>query len=263
MWADAAEDCEQTELRLACTAQLAQRLVAKAPGSLALASGIADAAQLEGCSKITLLLLLGLVTGVGRQLIPSEQLTAYKGPSRDIVTAAQQQAANPGSFEWRIEQFSQQPEQPGQKVQSPWFEAGGREWCIRAYPHGQNAEVAGHVSGGFCCLQCVHVVHQACMQRLHAALYCSWDLADAFFATPSCAAVFVIAKEGSAPATGMLTICDQGAPQPQHETRSFEHEVPTSGWGFPKFISLEELRSRPGYLADDTLVIRAEVHALL
>lgn len=143
-----AEQCEQTELRLACAAQLAQRLVAQAPGSHALAASIADAAQLKGCSKNTLLLLLGLVTEAGRQLIPSEQLLTYKGPSRDIVTAAQQRAANPGTYEWRIERFSQQPEQPGLKVQSPWFKAGGRKWCMRAYPHGHDAEAAGHVSGG-------------------------------------------------------------------------------------------------------------------
>lgn len=67
-WADAAEDCEQADLRLACISRLAQRLVENAPSENALAAGIADAAQLEGCSKCTLLLLLGLMAGANRQL---------------------------------------------------------------------------------------------------------------------------------------------------------------------------------------------------
>jgi len=37
----------------------------------------------------------------------------------------------------------------------------------------------------------------------------------------------------------------------------------SNGWGLPELITLDQLRSRPGYLADDSLVIRAEVRVML
>lgn len=159
VWADAAEQCEQTDLRLACAAQLAQRLVlASTPGEHALPAGIADAAQLEGCSNSTLLLILGLVTGAFRQLAPQASISmfgfkaprrqpgAYKAPATDSIAAALQQAASPGSFEWRIEKFAQQPAQRGRSLQSPWFMSGGREWQLLVYLNGDSQVSEGHVS---------------------------------------------------------------------------------------------------------------------
>lgn len=147
VWADAAEQCEQTDLRLACAAQLARRLIlASTPGEHALPAGIADAAQLEGCSNSTLLLILGLVTGAGRQLVRQEKLQAYEAQATDSIAAALQQASSPGSFEWRIEQFAQQPAQRGRSLQSPWFMSGGREWRLSVYLNGDNEEAEGHVS---------------------------------------------------------------------------------------------------------------------
>ncbi|PRW58089.1 MATH domain and coiled-coil domain-containing protein [Chlorella sorokiniana] len=220
-WTDAGEHCEQTDLRLACTAHLAQRLVARAPGSQNLAAGIADAEQLEGCSKRTLLLLLGLVTGAGRQLASAEQLLGYAAATNDEVTAAQQQARNPGTFEWRIAQFSQQPAQVGHALKSPWFSAGGRQCQLSAYLNGDTAQSEGHLS------------------------------------------LYVVTNQDTARASVQLTLSDQDKEKPQDETKSYTEELTPLGRGYSKFVTLEKLRSRPGYLAGDALVIRAKVHVLL
>lgn len=149
-WIEAAEQCQQAELRLACISRLVQRLIAKAPADCALASSIADAAQLKRCDKSTLLLVLGLVAGSGRNLIPRHQLLAYQPPSDGAIATSLEQAANPGSYEWRIEQFSQQPSQPGNALHSPWFMAAGRQWQIKLYPNGANNGVEGHISCECC-----------------------------------------------------------------------------------------------------------------
>ena len=201
MWADVAEHCKQADLQLACAAQLAQRLLAKAHGSHALASGMADAAQLEGCSNSTLLLLLGLVTGAGRQLTPREQLAAYQVPCRDDITAAQQQAANPGSYEWRIEQFSLQPSQLGQQIESPWFMAGGRDWRLHACLNGVNGESAGHVTS-----ECLVNLCGRCRASLNMA--CRHGCLCKFLKSSPCASVIFVqcgyppAQQGSRAAHG-------------------------------------------------------------
>lgn len=91
----------------------------------------------------TLLLLLGLVAGSARQLVPREQLLAYAAPSREDIAAAQQQATGVGSLEWRIERFSQM----GSKLLSPSFVAGGKEWQLVLYPNGNGHANEGHLSG--------------------------------------------------------------------------------------------------------------------
>lgn len=149
-WIEAAEQCQQAELRLACIARLVQRLISKAPSGCDLASSIADAAQLERCDKSTLVLVLGLVAGAGRTLIPRHQLLAYQPPSDGAIAAALEHAANPGSYEWRIEQFSQQPSQPGNTLQSPWFVAAGRQWQMTLYPNGQSDEAEGSIACECC-----------------------------------------------------------------------------------------------------------------
>lgn len=146
IWIEAAEQCQQPELRLACVSRLVQRLLGKEPGPAALASSIADAAELERIDKGTLLLLLGLVAGSARQLVPREQLLAYTAPSRGDIAASQQQATGVGSFEWRIERFSEQPAQVGSRLMSPTFVAGGREWQLALYPNGVFGS-EGYLSG--------------------------------------------------------------------------------------------------------------------
>lgn len=219
-WIEAAEQCQQTSLRLTCMAQLAQRLMTQAPTGNALASSMADAAQVERCDKGTLVQLLGLVAAAGRQLATREGLLAYKAPAGGDIAAAIEQAANPGSFEWRIEQFSQQPAQPGNELKSPWFMAGGREWQLTLYPNGNRQENEGHLS------------------------------------------LFVAPKRSRDYVAVTFTLCDQAA-QPQHYIRTFEHLLAGGGMGYNKLISLQDLRARPGCLAGDTLVIRAESQVLL
>ncbi|PRW32688.1 cyclase-associated 1 [Chlorella sorokiniana] len=216
-WTEVAEQCQQTDLRLSCVARLVKLLVTKAPGQH-MASGITDAAQLEGLDKSTLLLVLGLVTGAGRQLAPKEQLLAYTAPPTADISTAMEQAANPGSYEWRIEQFSQQPSQPGDALRSPWFTAAGREWQLTLYPNGQTIAYQGHIS-------------------LYLAPKVANDLAVVTF-----------------------TVCDQSKEQPTDETATFTYKyINTSGRGYADLMSLEKLRARPGCLAGDTLLIRAEL----
>lgn len=82
--------------------------------------------------------------------------------------------------------------------------------------------------------------------------------------TPSAVtAVYLAAKHAATMVAVTLTICDQDTEDPQHVAYSFENSVATNGMGFPTFLSVEELRSRPSYLTGDTLVIRADVHILL
>ena len=183
-WIEAAEQCQQTELRLACVSRLVQQLVGKEPAGRELAAGIADAALLEGCDKGTLLLLLGLVTGAVRQLAPRTQLLDYKAPSSGAIATALQHAASSGSYEWRIEHFSQQPAQVGSKLSSPWFMAGGREWQLTLYPYGSFQENAGHLSS-----ECLHTAQHLSFYGSNLGLLwpvdeCSPVWFDAQFACP-------------------------------------------------------------------------------
>lgn len=70
-------------------------------------------------------------------------------------------------------------------------------------------------------------------------------------------------QQGSTRASVTLTVCDQST-QAQHESSNYECDVAASSTLLSlKLISLEKLRSRPGYLAGETMVIRAEVRVLL
>lgn len=80
---------------------------------------------------------------------------------------------------------------------------------------------------------------------------------------PNLLAVFISAKQCDTRASVTLAVRDQDTEGPLHVTRTAELLVTTSGMGYPKFISHQQLHSRPGYLAGDTLVIRAEVRVLL
>ena len=77
------------------------------------------------------------------------------------------------------------------------------------------------------------------------------------------AAVFAAPRHGKGEAAVTLTLVDQVQEQPQHVSKSFAAAVGAKGLGWARFISLQALRARPGYLAGDTLVIRAEVSVLL
>ena len=272
-WIEAAEQCQQTSLRLTCMAQLAQLLMAQAPTGNALASSMADAAQLERCDKGTLVQLLGLVAAASRQLAPSEGLLAYKAPADGDIAAAIEQAANPGSFEWRIEQFSQQPAQPGSKLSSPWFMAGGREWQLTLYPNGSSQESDGHVSRKWQSISLQASAWERGMRKrgvlersaCPVGMMC---VANRVHPTslhlPSwLRAVFVAPKQSRDYVAVTFTLCDQAAAQPQHYIRTFEHLLAGGGAGYNKLMSLQDLRARPGYLAGDTLVIRAELQVLL
>ena len=146
-WIEAAEMCQLDSLRLECVAQLARKLATKPQAASPLAAALVDAAQLEGCDKSTLLLLLGMLTAAGRELAEHQQHFAGHLALGDMLTTALPLAASPGSFEWRIERFSEQPAAVGMKLTSPPVMAGGREWHLKAYCGGENAEAEGHLSG--------------------------------------------------------------------------------------------------------------------
>lgn len=159
-WIEAAEQCQQPALRLACVARLAQWLLAREPAD-DLGASIADAQQLERLDSATMALVLGLVTGAARQMATRKQPLAYRAPSDGSIATAIQQAANPADYEWRIELYSQQPAQPGDALRPPWFKAGGREWQLLVYPGGITQEDAGHLSGEQQCNTCTRA-------------YCTW-----------------------------------------------------------------------------------------
>lgn len=142
-WIEAADRCQQTELRLACVTRLVQRLVGTGATEHSLAASIADAAQLQQCDKSTLLLLLGMVADAARQ----DRLDPYIAPKTSDLSKAVRQSANPCSFEWRLSRFMQRPVQPGVAALLDGFMAGGREWQLVLYPNGKNQESAGNLSG--------------------------------------------------------------------------------------------------------------------
>lgn len=152
-WIEAAEQCQQVPLKLACVGQLVQRLVCQDPTEN-MAAGIADAMHLQRLDKSTLLLVLGLVTGANRRLVPSAQRRAFRAPSQETIASCICSSANPGSFEWRIDRFSRLPAQPGIGLGSPWFIAGGRTWRLELYPNGDNVQSEGNLSGAGSCNDC-------------------------------------------------------------------------------------------------------------
>lgn len=160
-WIEAADRCQQTELRLACVTRLVQRLVGTDAAEHSLAASIADATQLQQCDKSTLLLLLGMVTDAARQ----DRRDPYVAPKTSEVSKAVRQSANPGSYEWRLSRFTQRPVQPGVAAPSGWFMAGGREWQLILYPNGVDQECEGHLSG-----ECSWPTNVLC----HRAWFAEW-----------------------------------------------------------------------------------------
>lgn len=135
-WMAVADRCQLADLRLACLREVARRL---ASGSGGLAGAFADAALLAGrCDKGMLVQLVGLL---------ADAASADTLATASAATTALQQAANPGSFEWALEGYSEQPSAVGQHIYSPWFTAAGKEWRFKVFPGGRNEEAAGHVTG--------------------------------------------------------------------------------------------------------------------
>lgn len=138
-WVAAADCCQLHELRLRCISEVVRRLASRQGG---LSGAFADAALMVGhLDKSVLAQLLGLVLAAGGEQVASN----LAAPSAAVE--ALDQAANPGSFEWELERYSQQPGGVGRKAESPWFSVAGREWCLRVYPGGYTEETAGHLSG--------------------------------------------------------------------------------------------------------------------
>ena len=142
-WAAAADRCQLSELRLRCLSAPARRL---ACGSSSLTSTFAEAALVaQCCSKSTLTELLALAMAAGQAASPEKFADSLPAPG--AAAAALQQAANPGSFEWALERYSEQPAGMGQAVFSPWFSAAGKEWRLEVYPGSKATAWEGHLSG--------------------------------------------------------------------------------------------------------------------
>lgn len=75
--------------------------------------------------------------------------------------------------------------------------------------------------------------------------------------------VYVAPKQGTEAVVVTLTLIEQTLEQPQHLIHSFTAAVGADGRGYRQFLSHDSLRARPGYLAGDTLVIRARAHLLV
>ncbi len=63
----------------------------------------------------------------------------------------------------------------------------------------------------------------------------------------------------------VITIVDQAAEAeaPHHRTREITHVFKNrTGKGWPDFMPLDDLHSRPGYLAGDRLLVRTHVEVL-
>lgn len=72
--------------------------------------------------------------------------------------------------------------------------------------------------------------------------------------------MFLAPKEAYGQTAITLSIRDQTGEPPKHIVSGFKHNFQgTGGIGWERFTALQVLRARPGYLADDTLVVRAEV----
>lgn len=134
--AAAADRCQLAELRVTCIRELARRL-ASAPSGLA--GAIADASILrQHCSAEELDLVMGL-------LADAASASSLATPS--VTVDALQHAPIFGSFEWTLERFLGQPSAVGERLLSPWFSAGGKEWRFQVFPGGATQEATGHLGG--------------------------------------------------------------------------------------------------------------------
>lgn len=79
-------------------------------------------------------------------------------------------------------------------------------------------------------------------------------------APPPPCAVYLAPKEAYGLTAITLSIRDQTGEPPNHIIANSRYNFEgTTGSGYAHFTSLQALRARPGYLAGDTLVVRAEV----
>ncbi|KAL3715923.1 hypothetical protein ACJRO7_007647 [Eucalyptus globulus] len=130
---------------------------------------------------------------------------------------------NRGEFTWKINYFT---EQHATKLYSEAFTVSGCEWRIVVFPKGNATD--------------------------HLSLYL--DVPDSA----------TLPKGWTRKAKFSLSVIDQAnnglsiRKEKQHDFNATD-----SGWGYPCFIPLTELHDRTGgYLANDTLLIKAEVYVL-
>ncbi|XP_048137623.1 MATH domain and coiled-coil domain-containing protein At2g01790-like [Rhodamnia argentea] len=131
-----------------------------------------------------------------------------------------QNDVNRGEFRWTVSGFSRLT---ARKLYSDAFTVSGCKWRILVFPKGNNTD--------------------------HLSLYL--DVADAV----------TLPYGWTRNANFSLSLIDQ-INSVRHVRKETEHNFTTteSDWGFPSFIPLTELRRHTlGYLANDSLVIKAEV----
>ncbi len=164
IWIEAAEQCHQTDLRLACTSRLVQRLLGADPSG-GIAASIVDVRQLGKLDYSKRQLVLALVLAAARQLAPSSQRLAYSPPSDADIAAAIQQANKTSDCELRTPEFLQLAAllRPGQVEPAARLKVPGGEWRLLVYPNGSAEEHKGHLSGE---LWCYAMSNCACMPRV-------------------------------------------------------------------------------------------------
>lgn len=80
--------------------------------------------------------------------------------------------------------------------------------------------------------------------------------------SPRPAAAYLNCKQEGTRAKYGVSVVDQAAPGAYRVSLSNEPKLFSSSWGWRKFLSHVGLRSRPGYLAGDRLVLRATVEVV-
>ncbi|PRW33982.1 BTB POZ and MATH domain-containing 4-like [Chlorella sorokiniana] len=216
-WAEAADQCCNSDLRLRCLTEVAHRL---AQGSSDLASAFSSTAALaNSCDHSTLSTLLGLLTHASG----TDGASRLRAITPAAAVEALQASAGRGTFEWVVEHYSQLPCGVGRRTESPYFRVAASEWSFPIYPGGDKEAAAGHLS------------------------------------------VFIKPKHGAVHARYSITAVDQGPTKldwclAPAEPQCFEAG---SGWGYPKFMKAEALRSEfKGFLKGDRLVLRASVEVV-
>ncbi|PRW57719.1 DNA primase [Chlorella sorokiniana] len=111
-WLEAAEACQLDALRTSCLLRLAHSL---AGWGDSLAASLAHASLLERCDKRTLTQLLGIMTAAGKRRTGDQPL-ADAIPSAAKVDNSRAEAANPATFSWTLERFSERPFGVGDRI---------------------------------------------------------------------------------------------------------------------------------------------------
>ncbi|KAF7093120.1 LOW QUALITY PROTEIN: hypothetical protein CFC21_095551 [Triticum aestivum] len=152
----------------------------------------------------------------------SALLSALRGAGRRQITAstvAARQATGPHVL--RVDGFTRVREKAanGTAVLSSPFGVGGHDWRIMCYPNGDTEKAEGHLS-----LFLMHENH---------------------------------AKTGDATAKFKISVLDQAC-KPYWCRSQEEHRFVNQGWGWDKFIKLEDL-DREKHLKDDCLSVLCDV----